>query len=246
MPLILVLQHSADDPPGRLGTWLVEAGCELRLVRCHLGEPLPQTLTGFDGLVVLGGGMGAYDDAEYPWLAPTKELLALATRRDLPTLAICLGHQLLSVANAGLVTQADVPQIGVVDLRLTAAAAGDPLFGPLTVPTREHSAPSAVHFNNDIVARPPDEAVVLSHSAAGLQAFRLGTNVWGVQFHPEVDVSTVAGWAAEEVATGRLDRSLADAAIAGISEADPELDATWRAFTHRFAVRVGRERVDLR
>jgi GMP synthase (glutamine-hydrolysing) len=231
---ILVLQPAADDPPGRLGDWLVGAGCRLQVVR-----PVPGNLDDYGGLLVLGGAMGAYDDAAFGWLTSAKALLADATRRDLPTLAICLGHQLLAVANAGVVTRADTPQIGVVDLRLTAAAASDPLFGPLGS-SAPGARPRAVHFNNDLVTQPPAGAVALSTSAAGMQALRLGTRVWGVQFHPEVDPTTVRGWAEEEVAAGRLSRADADLAVGQVSGADPELEPTWQAFTQRFAAQVCR------
>ena len=40
--------------------------------------------------------MGDYDDAAHPWLTPTKVLLRAAVATGLPTIGICLGHQLLS------------------------------------------------------------------------------------------------------------------------------------------------------
>jgi GMP synthase (glutamine-hydrolysing) len=228
---VLVVQHSADDPVGRLGGWLQECGCELVVVRCHLGDRLPASLSGVDGLVVLGGAMGAYDDATTPWLTATKALLAEAVRADLPTLAICLGHQLLAVAAGGTVSVAPAPQVGVLELRPTPAATIDVLFGPLagqTPPAR------AVHFNHDIVSSAPAGAVPLSTTDAGLQAYRLGDNVWGVQFHPEVDLATVAGWAAEEVSAGEVGREQAERALVDLAAAELQLERTWRSFGHRF------------
>ena len=47
--------------------------------------------------------MGACDDAVAPWLAPTRALIADAVARGVPTLGVCLGHQLAAVALGGTV-----------------------------------------------------------------------------------------------------------------------------------------------
>ena len=43
----------------------------------------------------------------------------------------------------------------------------------------------------------PAGAVELARSRICTQAFRLGENAWGVQFHPEVTLRQVQGWADE-------------------------------------------------
>jgi GMP synthase (glutamine-hydrolysing) len=233
---VLVVEHGSDDPAGRLGSWLQEKGCRLEVVRCHLGEQLPRSLSGLAGLVVLGGAMGAYDDDDAPWLPQTRRLLSQATRQDLPTLAVCLGHQLLAVANHGRVERQPVQQAGVTAVRPTPAAADDPLFAELGADA------SALHWNHDLVVEAPAGSVVLSRSDAGLQAIRLGSSVWGVQFHPEVDVETVDLWARADVAAGQLDARAAATGLAGLAEADARLFTLWRDFAYRFADQLSRPR----
>ena len=77
---VLVIEHEADCPPGVLADVLAEVGLTLHLHRPHRGDQLPMDLGTFEGLVVLGGGMGARDDAEHPWLPQTRRLLAAAGR----------------------------------------------------------------------------------------------------------------------------------------------------------------------
>ena len=226
---MLIVQHADDDPPGRLGRWLREPGCRHQVVRCHLGERLPSSLTGFGALVVLGGGIGAYDDASHAWLAPAKALLSEAIERDVPTLGVCLGHQLLAVAGGGRVQPADRPQNGVTAVHLTAAGSTDALFHAVPNPT------TALHWNNDLVVAVPPGAAVLASSPGGVQAMRLGLRVWGVQFHPEVDVETVRGWARHDVQTGALSRSVAESRLAELQAADRDQVRVWRPFVHRFA-----------
>jgi GMP synthase-like glutamine amidotransferase len=231
---VLVVEHGPDDPAGRLGDWLRERDCRLEVVRCHLGEQLPPSLAGLAGLVVLGGAMGAYDDEVAPWLPQTRQLLSQAAQQDLPTLAICLGHQLLAVATEGRVERQPTQQTGVTAVQVTPAAAADPLFTDLG------ATAEALHWNRDLVVEAPPGAVVLSRSDAGLQSIRLRSSVWGVQFHPEVDVKTVAGWASADVAAGRLDAQTAAVGLAELAEADARLVTLWRGFAHRFAERLCR------
>jgi len=231
---VLVVQHTADCPPARVGQWLEAAGCRLDVRRCYDGDPLPLDLTGHDGLLVLGGAMGADDDDQFGWLGPTKRLLSEAVRRDLATLAICLGLQLLAVAEGGSVAPAAAgPQVGLQPVCPTAAAVDDPLFGAL----RRAPAGSllAAHWNNDVVTAAPSGAVALAVTDAGPQAFRLGHNVWAVQFHPEVDAEILRVWAAADVAAGLLDPGLAEDRLAAVAAADDGLVRSWRAMTQRFA-----------
>jgi GMP synthase (glutamine-hydrolysing) len=229
MAPVLIVQHSADDPSGLVGTQLVAAGCSVAVVRCHLGEEQPRSLVGYAGLVVLGGDMGAHDDADYPWLTDTKRLLREAVDRDLPTLAICLGHQLLAVAAGGEVAVGPGPQLGLVPVELTAAGEADRLFGGLG------PSPSAIHWNRDLVVTPPAGSVLLSSSTAGVQALRLGSRVYGVQFHPEIDLATVTDWAAADVAAGRLSPDLVRTRLAEVEATSLTLRTRWTTFAERFA-----------
>ena len=231
---VLVVQHEAICPPGRLRQWLAAAGVEVEVIHPYAGESVPERL-GHDGLVVLGGTMGADDDDQHPWLGPTKRLLAAAVRAAAPTLGVCLGHQLLAVACGGRVrANPRGPTIGLrrVDLAVGAATggAGDPLLGALP------AGASAIHWNDDVVTDPPPRAVVVATTTDGSpQVIRLGMRAWGVQFHPEADVGIATVWADRTVAAGELSQADADARLAEIVQADAALVTTWRPLAERFA-----------
>lgn len=234
MEPVLIIQHTPTCPPARMATWLAEAGCQVDLVRGDLEEPIPADLSGYAGLVVLGGQMGAYDDADHPWLTPTKALLRKAVESEVPTFAICLGHQLLAVACGGEVEKSPVgPQIGVVPVTLTVAGQEDPLFGALGEDAW------SVHWNHDVVTRVPDGAVVLANSRAGVQALRLGS-AWSVQFHPEVDLVVLQAWGDEDVASGVLEEEMLIDRLNDVTAADPVLESTWRAVTQAWVERLHR------
>ena len=236
-PLLLVVEHEPACPPGHLGTWLTDAGAELDVCRPWAGDEIPE-LAAYDGLLVLGGSMGANDDATTPWLTPLKERIRAAIDAGLPTLGVCLGHQLVAVALGG----ESVPnplgqQVGLFDVGWTPEAAGDDLVGPLATPRR------GVQWNADVVTRLPDGAVVLAATPAGeLQVARFGPSAWGVQLHPEVDEPLVRSWA-----EGDRDDHLRlgidqDRALREIDAAREELDEAWRPLADRFVELAGRAR----
>ena len=61
---VLVVEHEPGAPAALLGQWLVDAGAELDVRRPYAGDALPDSLDDHDALLVLGGSMGAHDDAD--------------------------------------------------------------------------------------------------------------------------------------------------------------------------------------
>jgi GMP synthase (glutamine-hydrolysing) len=224
---ILVVEHEANCPPGRMGPWLESAGAALDMCRPYAGDVLPDSLERHDGLLVLGGSMGANDDAEHAWLAPLKTLIRTTDR---PVLGICLGHQLVAAAYGGRVARNPRgQQLGLLELGWTAAAPDDPLMGGLATPRR------GIQWNDDIVTMLPPQAVVLAATPeAEPQAVRFAPLAWGVQLHPEADEQIVGTWA-----EGDADRHLAQGVdqaklLREIAESRPELDRAWRPLAERF------------
>jgi GMP synthase (glutamine-hydrolysing) len=227
-PRVLVVQHQDDCPPALIGRWLLEAGCVVDIRRPYAGGlPLPLDLADHEGLVVLGGSMGADDDGSHPWLVSAKELVRVAAREGKPALGICLGHQLAAVALGGTVQVISAGrQFGVLPVAWTREAAGDALLG--TRPGR------AIHWNNDVVTELPRRSVVLARAPDGtVQAARFADSVWGIQAHPEVDEGIVARWAADE--RDEIGPELVDQRLEEMVAAGPDLEAAWRPVATAFA-----------
>lgn len=187
-PRVLVVEHEENAGSAFVGRTLREAGALLSTVGPDTGSPVPESLDGFDGLVVMGGVPGAEDDERAPWLPVVRARMAEAVQQDVPVLAICLGAQLLAVATGGAVADAATPEVGVQAFSLTAAAAEDPLL--------RHAAevPQVLQWHSMEVSRLPQGAVVLgSNAACAHQVFRIGS-AWGFQGHIEADPTTARGW----------------------------------------------------
>lgn len=229
-PTVLVVEHEADCPPAHVGEWLTAAGCTLDVRRPYAGDPLP-ALTSYDALLVLGGPMGAGDDDKHPWLGPVKEQIREAVATELPTLGICLGHQLIAVALGGSIDRNPRgQQVGLIGVGWTPEAAADPLLGPLATPRR------GVQWNDDLVTGLPPGATVLATTEHGeIQAVRYAPTVWGVQNHPEVDVPVLRPWAASDLGSHQSRGIDQEAVLRDIDAAREELDEAWRPLATGFA-----------
>jgi GMP synthase-like glutamine amidotransferase len=226
LPRLLVIEPSSSDPVERLGQWLTDAGLDLDV---RGPTTLPDDLSGYAGLVVLGGPMGANDDARAPWLASVRALLRAAVADELPTLGICLGAQLLAAANGGRVGRnPGGPEYGALLIAKRAAAAGDPLFGPLPI------TPDVIQWHVDAVLDlPPGAQQLASSPVCENQAYRLGRLAWGVQFHIETLPARVRGWAAADSAA--LDGYDVDAILARADAAHDDIAEVWQPFAAAFA-----------
>jgi GMP synthase (glutamine-hydrolysing) len=226
---LLVIQHGADAPAARLGDWLEAAGLILDVRRPYGGSPLPADFTDHDGLLVLGGGMGAEHDGDAPWLPAVRQLLRDAVVAEVPTLGVCLGGQLLAVANGGRVqVNPDGPEFGAQLVAKRANAAADPLFAALPI------MPDVIQWHFDAITALPAGSVQLASSpGCDVQAFRLGRLAWGVQFHIETTPEIVRDWAAADA--DLLTGYDVDEILRRSDAAHDDVAETWQPFAVAFA-----------
>jgi GMP synthase (glutamine-hydrolysing) len=183
---ILILQHIACEPPAAYEDELVARGLDLHRVRMDEGDELP-SWRAFAGIVVMGGPMGTYDEATYPWLATEKQFIERAVRAGTPYWGICLGAQLLAASLGGMVTPGPRPEAGVGPVQLTEDAANDPVFS---------SAPplfDALHWHGDTYELPAGAIRLASSERYEQQAF-VFERAYALQFHLEVDAVLAEEW----------------------------------------------------
>jgi GMP synthase (glutamine-hydrolysing) len=183
---------------GRFRPWWDEMGLDMVEVR---GDAVPAAPDGFDGVVLLGGGLLPDDDARAPWLPAERELARRAVAARVPLLGICLGAQVLAVATGGAVRgDHGRPERGSCRVSLCAPASTDALFAGSPDEFR------MIQNHRDQITGLPDGAVRLAESdACPVQAFRVGERAWGVQFHPEAGAGRLERWDEAALADAGLD-----------------------------------------
>lgn len=185
-PALLVLQHLDCEPPGAYEDELRDRSIPFDRVLLDRSTRLPDWRS-YAGIITMGGPMGAYDEALYPWLGPEKQLIAEAVRAGKPYWGVCLGAQLLAASLGAEVTPGPQPELGVLAVELTAAADSDPVFAhaPPTFPT--------LQWHGDTYELPTG-AVQLARSELFEQQAFVVENAYALQFHLEVDHSLGAEW----------------------------------------------------
>lgn len=184
---ILVLQYDALSPPGLVGDRLLQSGCDLHIVMPRAGGTMPATPDCHDAMLILGGPMGVNDPGHSHFEA-TYRLVRRFDGARKPVLGICLGGQVIAKAFGARVTRLGFVEFGFTGIRLTAAAAEDPLFAGLK------PEPWLMEFHQDGFALPDDACLLATGEACVHQAFRVGHVCHGLQFHVEAGDAVARHW----------------------------------------------------
>ncbi|KAB7744616.1 type 1 glutamine amidotransferase [Nostocoides sp. F2B08] len=229
VPTVLVVEHESDVDAALIGERLEAAGLRVDTVGPDRSREVPRSPAGVDGLVILGGSMDPDDDAGAPWLPAVRELLRTAILGQVPTLAVCLGAQLLGMAVGGRVRRIpDGPEIGLVGIRPTD---GDIHRGSLLRGLDPDAQALAWHWWEvtdlpELYDGRPVEVLARSDRCP-VQAFAVGEAVWGLQFHIEARTRTARTWAHSDPARLHAISLDPDRLVSAVARAEPTLVRTW-------------------
>jgi len=186
----LVLQHVAVEGPGTLASYLTARSWTLETVALYEGARLPEDAQEYQAVIVMGGPMGVYDEAEYSFLRDEHRFLTRVLGHGVPLLGICLGSQLLAKALGARVYRNPQKEIGWYTVDLTPAGAADPLFAGLSSPV------SVFQWHGDAFDLPAGATPLASSPLCTHQAFRYGDRVYGLLFHLELTPDVILSWLA--------------------------------------------------
>ncbi len=173
------LQHVPFEGLGCIEEWAREKSAELNCTRLFKNEALP-TLSDFDWLIVMGGPMGIYDHAEFPWLIEEKALIRKAIDANKTVLGICLGAQMMADVLGAKVYPGPCKEIGWFPIKRRENA---PEIVPETL--------TVFHWHGDTFEI-PEGAIPLAVSEPGInQGFVYNGNAVALQFHMETTAESM-------------------------------------------------------
>lgn len=174
-----VIRHVHFEDLGTFAAPLRRAGYEIEYHDAGTADFLDFAPDAPDLVVVLGDPIGAYDDQAYPFLRREIEVLAARLETGRPTLGICLGAQLIARASAAQAFPSGIKEIGFEPISLSDAGRASPL--------RHLGGVPMLHWHGDTYDLPAGATLLASTSKTVQQAFSIGNNILGLQFHPEAD-----------------------------------------------------------
>ena len=187
---VLAFRHVPFEGVGLIAPVLEERGLLLEYVDLYCPQAKLPEIADAAGLIFLGGPMSVNDPL--PHLQHESDLIVQAVERGQPVLGICLGSQLIARALGSRVYRNSLKEIGWFDIHLTEAASNDPLFSGV------NPSEAVFHWHGETFNLPPGATRLAYSEACRNQAFRVGSNVYGLQFHLEVTPAMIADWCAQD------------------------------------------------
>jgi len=188
MRKVVVFQHVSNEILGTLNPLLKLRGLRIRYVNFERNPEEQPSMDRYNGVIVLGGHMGVYEAEKYTHIKTEMKLLEKALAKGVPVLGICLGAQILAHVLGAEVRKSPEKEIGWCDVHLTDQGQKDPLLSHF------QKKEKIFQLHGDTFDIPKSAEHLAFSDACQGQAFRYGTNAYGLQFHLEVDKAMIQRW----------------------------------------------------
>lgn len=187
MPALRIhyFQHVSFESPGYIEQWAKQHDHVQAFTRFYAGDELPR-VADIDWLIVMGGPMGVYDTAQYPWLDNEKDFIRQCINEKKLVTGICLGAQLIAAALGAAVYPHTSKEIGWYPVHLTEAGKADSIFSELP------DTFTVLHWHGDTFDLPKGATLLSSSSICRNQAFLFEEKTLGLQFHFEATPATLS------------------------------------------------------
>ena len=186
----ILIANKADDDGGHVVAYFQKLGYSFTTLTREESDKWPLLGNDVQLVVSLGSDWSVYWTDVADHVRRESELLKVAHQAGIPLFGVCFGAQILAFALGGEVSRAYHTEIGWFSVDW------EPDFCQKIAEIDQISGNFAekewFQWHYDMFV-PPNDAQILAHSSAGVQAFQSGRS-FGVQFHPEVTPAVVERW----------------------------------------------------
>jgi GMP synthase (glutamine-hydrolysing) len=193
---VLAFRHVPFEDVGLIAPPLAARGIELAYADAFRPAEAEPDWHSAAGLIFMGGPMSAND--ALPFVQREIGIISAAVALGRPVLGVCLGAQLLARALGARVYRNPVKEIGWAPVYWTEAARQDRLFEGLPSPQ------TVLHWHGETFDLPAGADWLARSDACRNQAFRAGSNAYGLQFHLEVTPEMISTWCSEDANAGDM------------------------------------------
>jgi GMP synthase (glutamine-hydrolysing) len=209
---------------------------QLRHIRAETGPVPPIDLDDYSGIVLGGGPFNVSDAVKSPLQrrveAELGDLVDRCLAADFPFVGLCYGVGLVTWRLGEVVDHSHAEPVGAARIELTAEGRQDPLLDG--VPEEFWAFVGHKEAARDV---PLGATLLAAGDVAPVQMYRVGSNVYVTQFHPELDADELATRMriyedAGYFAPSDMDRLIAEAHAAPVTGAQHKVLAN---FARRYA-----------
>ncbi|KAK1567072.1 hypothetical protein Q3G72_007761 [Acer saccharum] len=207
---------------------LAEEGEAWDLYRVASGEfPDDDEIGSYDGYVISGSCSDAHGNDD--WICKLVALLNKLDSMKTKVLGFCFGHQILARALGGKTGRSIKGwDIGVTAVHLSSSSSK--LYSSLKIP----SVLNVIEIHRDEIVELPSKAEVIAWSdQTGIEMFKYGDHIMGIQGHPEYTKDILLSIIDRCVKRDYLVDSLAEEAKAKLEEMEPDREA-WKKLCNSF------------
>jgi len=201
MKPVVIFRHVAVEGPGYLANFLDAQGIPWQLIKVDEGEAIPESISAFSGMVLMGGPMSVNDNL--PWIQPVLALIREAIAADVPVLGHCLGGQLISKALGATVSPNPIKEIGWGEVKVSANVTAHAWFGDM-------ESFNGFHWHGETFSLPANAVHLLSSQYCDNQAYAIGKHL-AFQCHIEMTPDMVEAWC--DVGADEIRQSSASPAV---------------------------------
>jgi GMP synthase-like glutamine amidotransferase len=195
------LQHVAFEGLGSIEDWLSTHQYQVTCTKLFESASFPE-VNDIDLLIIMGGPMSVNDENDLPWLKVEKQFVRSVIDAGKPVLGICLGAQMIANVMGASVYPNSKKEIGWFSIHSVDSKEQN-LF-------RFPGAAQVFHWHGETFDLPKGAHLLASSQACVNQAFQLGDNVIGLQFHLETtpeSLNQITSHCGDELVAGEFIQS---------------------------------------